>query len=196
MDPAQFAAPLGYFVVGYLDGVPVAVRRLARARRPGPLRPDAEIKRMYVGRLRARARARRQVLAQLERTARRRGRTRIVLETGLAQPEAIALYASSGYERIPNFGVYRDHPESLCFGKALRFGRMAIYALGDYAPEIHPEAYVHPDATVIGDVRIARVRVGVAAGRAARRLRAHRDRRAHERPGRHASCTAPSCTRR
>ena len=32
---------------------------------------------------------------------------------------------------------------------------MAIYALGDYVPEIHPEAYVHPDATVIGDVRIA-----------------------------------------
>ncbi|OZM74072.1 gamma carbonic anhydrase family protein [Amycolatopsis antarctica] len=31
---------------------------------------------------------------------------------------------------------------------------MAIYALGDLTPEIHPEAYVHPDATVIGDVRI------------------------------------------
>jgi carbonic anhydrase/acetyltransferase-like protein (isoleucine patch superfamily) len=32
---------------------------------------------------------------------------------------------------------------------------MAIYALGDLEPTIHPEAYVHPDATVIGDVRIA-----------------------------------------
>lgn len=31
---------------------------------------------------------------------------------------------------------------------------MAIYALGDFVPQIHPEAYVHPDATVIGDVRI------------------------------------------
>lgn len=31
---------------------------------------------------------------------------------------------------------------------------MAIYALGDYTPQIHPDAYVHPDATVIGDVRI------------------------------------------
>ena len=31
---------------------------------------------------------------------------------------------------------------------------MAIYALGDYEPVIHPDAYVHPDATVIGDVRI------------------------------------------
>ncbi|NKQ56504.1 gamma carbonic anhydrase family protein [Amycolatopsis sp. K13G38] len=31
---------------------------------------------------------------------------------------------------------------------------MAIYALGDRVPQIHPQAYVHPDATVIGDVRI------------------------------------------
>jgi carbonic anhydrase/acetyltransferase-like protein (isoleucine patch superfamily) len=31
---------------------------------------------------------------------------------------------------------------------------MAIYALGDLEPRIHPDAYVHPDATVIGDVRI------------------------------------------
>src|SRR5688572_30493133 len=30
--------------------------------------------------------------------------------------------------------------------------RMAIYALGDRTPDIHPEAFVHPDATVIGDV--------------------------------------------
>ena len=31
---------------------------------------------------------------------------------------------------------------------------MAVYALGDRVPDIHPDAYVHPDATVIGDVRI------------------------------------------
>lgn len=31
---------------------------------------------------------------------------------------------------------------------------MAIYALGDRVPDIHPDAYVHPDAVVIGDVRI------------------------------------------
>jgi carbonic anhydrase/acetyltransferase-like protein (isoleucine patch superfamily) len=29
---------------------------------------------------------------------------------------------------------------------------MAIYALGDQVPEIHPDAYVHPDAVVIGNV--------------------------------------------
>ncbi len=31
---------------------------------------------------------------------------------------------------------------------------MPVYALGDVAPEIHPEAFVHPDAVVIGAVRI------------------------------------------
>ena len=31
---------------------------------------------------------------------------------------------------------------------------MAIYALGDVEPRIDPEAYVHPDATVIGNVTI------------------------------------------
>lgn len=29
-----------------------------------------------------------------------------------------------------------------------------LYALGDRVPQIHPEAYVHPDATVIGAVTI------------------------------------------
>ncbi len=31
---------------------------------------------------------------------------------------------------------------------------MPIYALGERTPTIHPEAFVHPDAVVIGDVRI------------------------------------------
>jgi carbonic anhydrase/acetyltransferase-like protein (isoleucine patch superfamily) len=31
---------------------------------------------------------------------------------------------------------------------------VTVYALGDLVPEIHPEAYVHPDATVIGAVTI------------------------------------------
>jgi carbonic anhydrase/acetyltransferase-like protein (isoleucine patch superfamily) len=29
-----------------------------------------------------------------------------------------------------------------------------IYSLGDRVPHIHPDAFVHPDAVVIGDVRI------------------------------------------
>lgn len=31
---------------------------------------------------------------------------------------------------------------------------MAIYALGDVEPDIHPSAFIHPDAVVIGNVTI------------------------------------------
>jgi carbonic anhydrase/acetyltransferase-like protein (isoleucine patch superfamily) len=31
---------------------------------------------------------------------------------------------------------------------------MAIYALGEFVPRIHPDAFVHPDAVVIGAVEI------------------------------------------
>jgi carbonic anhydrase/acetyltransferase-like protein (isoleucine patch superfamily) len=32
---------------------------------------------------------------------------------------------------------------------------MPVYALGDQSPRIHPDAFVHPDAVVIGSVSIA-----------------------------------------
>lgn len=43
----------------------------------------------------------------------------MVLETGYAQPEAIALYVSSGYTKIAKFGLYRDRDGSVCYGKSL-----------------------------------------------------------------------------
>jgi carbonic anhydrase/acetyltransferase-like protein (isoleucine patch superfamily) len=33
-------------------------------------------------------------------------------------------------------------------------GTVALYALGDLVPDVHPEAYVHPDAVVIGAVTV------------------------------------------
>jgi GNAT superfamily N-acetyltransferase len=121
LDVAEFTQPQGLFLVGYLDDVPVACGAWRAHDGPMPyLQPgDAELKRMYVS---ASARGRgfaRAMLAELERTAAERGRTRAVLETGTAQPEAVALYASSGYARIPNYGHYKEDPRCLCFGKAL-----------------------------------------------------------------------------
>ena len=116
VDPAQFAAPLGYFVIGYLDDVPVAC---GGWRVNDELEGAAEIKRMYVVDSARGKGLSRLVLANLEVTAREAGLRRMVLETGVRQPEAIALYTSSGYEPIDNFGVYRDHPESRCYGKSL-----------------------------------------------------------------------------
>ena len=61
----------------------------------------------------------RTVLAHLERTAAAAGARAMVLETGDAQPEAIALYESSGYTAIPSFGHYRWSPQNRCFAKPL-----------------------------------------------------------------------------
>jgi GNAT superfamily N-acetyltransferase len=74
---------------------------------------------MYVDpRFRGRGVAR-QVLGRLEARAERLGYGRLVLETGVRQPEAMALYASAGYEPIEPYGFYRTSPLSRCFAKTL-----------------------------------------------------------------------------
>jgi GNAT superfamily N-acetyltransferase len=113
VDPAEFAPPLGLFLVAYVDGTPAACGGW-RAHEA-----DVELKRMYVrpafrGRGLARA-----VLAELERTAAAAGYTRLILETGSKQPEAIALYTSAGYTPVPRFGYYADAPEAVHLGKEL-----------------------------------------------------------------------------
>jgi GNAT superfamily N-acetyltransferase len=115
VDPAQFAPPEGLFLVAYLDdGEAVAC---------GGWRvhgTDAvELKRMYVSpRARGRGLAR-AVLAELERRALAAGYRGVVLESGQRQPEALALYASTGYTPVPKFGYYADAPESVHLGKIL-----------------------------------------------------------------------------
>ena len=121
VEPGQFVPPAGYFVIGYADGEPAVCGgwRAREGGRPGLRDGDAEMKRMYV---RAAYRGRgyaRLLLTHLERVARDAGRFRVVLETGTRQPEAIALYASSGYVPVEKFGTYRDEPGSRCFGKEL-----------------------------------------------------------------------------
>lgn len=61
----------------------------------------------------------RRLLHELEAAGRKAGYRRLVLETGLVQPEAIALYESAGYEPIPPFGYYADSPLSRSYGKDL-----------------------------------------------------------------------------
>ena len=60
------------------------------------------------------------VLKELETWCHELGMRKCILETGRNQPEAIRLYAKNGYERIPNFGRYRESPSSVCFEKSLR----------------------------------------------------------------------------
>jgi GNAT superfamily N-acetyltransferase len=124
IDPGEFADGAGSFLVGYLGEEPVATggwRRRPAPEGAGP-EPCAEVKRMYVARAHRRRGLARQVLAALERDARAAGTRTLVLETGLRQPEAIALYEASGYRRIPNYGYYSSSELSRCFAKDLAPG--------------------------------------------------------------------------
>ena len=121
LEPGYFEAPQGAFFVGYLDGQPVATgawRRRTDVVFDGTTH-TAEVKRMYVvptARRRGLARA---MLAHLEETARDAGAEAMVLETGLAQPEAIALYESSGYAPVPGFGFYKEASLARCYARRL-----------------------------------------------------------------------------
>ncbi len=124
LDPLVFEPPEGSFFVGYLGDRPVAT---GAWRRSGVeafgSTATVEVKRMYVApAARGRGIARR-MLAHLEATAADVGAEAVVLETGLRQPEAIALYESSGYVPVPGFGYYKDAPLSRCFGRPLPAGR-------------------------------------------------------------------------
>lgn len=114
VDAAQFRPPEGLFLLGVLDGDPVVSggwRRMADG--------VVEIKRMYVlGAARRRGLAR-LMLAELEASAGAAGARRIELNTGDQQPEAIALYRSSGYLPTGAFGFYKGTPGAKFYGKDL-----------------------------------------------------------------------------
>lgn len=79
----------------------------------------AELKRMYV---RPTARGRgvaRALLAACEQAAAELGYRQLWLETGLRQPEAVALYTSAGYAPVPRFGQFRDEADSVYLGRPL-----------------------------------------------------------------------------
>ena len=78
-----------------------------------------EIKRMYVGpEFRGRGYAK-QMLKHLEELATAKGFSKVRLETGISQPEAIGLYERNGYCKIPPFGDYCDDPLSFFYEKTL-----------------------------------------------------------------------------
>ncbi len=78
-----------------------------------------EIKRMFV---RAEWRGRgiaKSILSELEAWASELNYSECILETGLKQPEAVALYQKSGYETIPNYGQYSGVENSVCMRKLI-----------------------------------------------------------------------------
>ena len=59
------------------------------------------------------------ILGELENWAQELNYEACVLETGLRQPEAIALYEKNGYVAIENYGQYKGVSNSRCFEKKL-----------------------------------------------------------------------------
>jgi putative acetyltransferase len=114
LDPEEVADGRGAFVLASRSGKPVgcgAVRRIEER--------TGEIKRMYVRPGERGSGVGRALLATLETEARALGLSRLVLETGVRQPEAISLYERAGFSRIAPFGEYIGSALSVCMAKEL-----------------------------------------------------------------------------
>lgn len=101
-------------VIAYRDNVPVGC---------GCFKPfgeeGVEIKRMYVEPAARGKGIAFSILRELEQWASELGYRYTVLETGVGQPEAIALYHKSGYSVTDNYPPYIGMPSSICFRKDL-----------------------------------------------------------------------------
>ncbi len=109
VHPEQMIATVGAF-----DGDELVGHAAVR-----PYEDALEVKRVYV---RADHRGQgisKRLMLELEQIARERGVSRLVLQTGDRQAEAIALYLKIGYTPIDRFGLYAPIPFFLCYGKTL-----------------------------------------------------------------------------
>ena len=80
---------------------------------------QAEMKRVFVAPAARGKGVARLLMEALEREAAQRGVTLMQLETGIKQPEAIALYRKFGYAERGPFGSYQPDPLSLFMEKRL-----------------------------------------------------------------------------
>ncbi|WP_298486480.1 GNAT family N-acetyltransferase [uncultured Maribacter sp.] len=103
---------LKYVLVVYVNDIPVgcgAIKLLNTS--------SMEIKRMYVSpKTRGKGIATR-ILKELESWTKELNYTSCILETGIRQTEAVALYKKCNYNIIPNYGQYIGVKNSLCFKK-------------------------------------------------------------------------------
>ena len=113
--PAPTAADITVFFVAYSDdGTPVGCGGLRRIDET-----HGEIKRMFVTPSARGSGVSTAVLGALERFGIESGWSRLVLETGAAQPDAIRFYTREGFTPIDRFGYYADSEDSLCYEKTL-----------------------------------------------------------------------------
>ena len=111
-EASMFVEPHGVFLVVRDESGAIGCGGIARFDES-----RGEVKRMYVvPEARGRGLGRR-LLDELEGHARRLGYASVVLETGARQEQAVGLYESSGYERIPCYPPYDSRELSICYEK-------------------------------------------------------------------------------
>ncbi len=76
-----------------------------------------EIKRLFVPLKNRKQGIASTILKELEVWGKELNFKKCILETGKNQPEAIKLYGKNNFKIIPNFGQYKDVPNSVCFEK-------------------------------------------------------------------------------
>jgi putative acetyltransferase len=101
-------------VVATIDDVPVGCGCFKRFDDE-----TVELKRFFVDPARRGAGIGRAVIVELEAWAKEHGYRAAVLETGVDQRAAIALYERAGYTRIPLYGPYVGMELSICMRKQL-----------------------------------------------------------------------------
>jgi GNAT superfamily N-acetyltransferase len=112
----EFDPPNGLFLLAWRDGAAVGC---AGWRSHGQSDELAELKRLYVDPAARRTGVAVALLEAVQDAARLAGRTRMVLECGAQQPEAIALYEKNGFTRIDDFGFYQGYPDVRSYGRDL-----------------------------------------------------------------------------
>jgi len=103
-----------HVVVIYKDGVPLGCGAIKEFE---PL--SVEVKRMFVLESYRGKGLATLILTELETWAAELSYKFCILETGINQPEAIALYKKNGYNIISNYGQYKGIDTSICFRKVL-----------------------------------------------------------------------------
>jgi len=114
LDAHEVADGQGAFLIAFRAGTPVgygAVRRIETQ--------TGEVKRMYVVPQERGRGVGRAILNAIQAEARALRVSRLVLETGIRQTEALALYQRAGFTRIAPFGDYVGSPLSVCLAKEL-----------------------------------------------------------------------------
>jgi putative acetyltransferase len=113
-DPDLVSVPRSVFLVARRNGDAVGC---------GALIPideySVEVKRMFVARESRGLGIATMILDELERLARELDYDAMRLETGVKQPESIALYGKAGFYRIPNFPPFENDGSAVCFEKKI-----------------------------------------------------------------------------